>query len=114
MRPGGDCPKIFHPRRDKFQNLVRDQDETKTRPRRDRDSLPSLPLTLGTPVAVAEFQGSGTQTNPLPAPYKHLYVNITILETPLPPDRKCQHFMGSPTCSTLTQNQPLSDDPSRF
>ena len=30
MRPGRDYPKNFHPRRDKFQNLVRDRDGTKS------------------------------------------------------------------------------------
>ena len=30
MRPGRDCPENFHSRRDKFQNLVRDRDETES------------------------------------------------------------------------------------
>ena len=52
MRPGGDCPKNFHPRRDRDETSSKIQYETETRPRvsvplvsrprRDRDSRPSL------------------------------------------------------------------------
>ena len=30
MRPGWDCPNIFHPRQDKFQNCVHDQYATES------------------------------------------------------------------------------------
>ena len=51
-RPGRDCPKIFHPRRDRDKNSSKILYEAETRPRvsiplvsrprRDRDSCPSL------------------------------------------------------------------------